>query len=132
MVGDEMRKGVRVLARVFVRLAAMLALGLVTAACGSDGDEPAAGSDPVRVEVAIEGGEVDPAGERVEVAVGQPVELVVSSDAHDELHVHSDPEHEFAVEPGEEQVFRFRIDRAGVYEVESHELGVTIVQLEVR
>ena len=120
------------LAKMFVRLVAVLALGLVTAACGSDGEEPAGGNEPVRVEVTIEGGEVEPAGKRVEVDAGQLVELVITSDAHDELHVHSDPDHEFEVEPGDEQVFRFRIDRPGVYEVESHELEVTIVQLEVR
>ena len=119
------------LAKVLVRLGMVLVSGLATAGCGSD-SEGAAAAGPVRVEITIEGGEVDPAGDRVEVGAGQPVELAVSSDAPDELHVHSDPEHEFEVEEGEGQVFRFRIDRPGVYEVESHELEVTVVQLEVR
>ena len=119
------------LAKVMVRLVLATALGLLVLACGSDSEDPAT-DEPVRVEIAIQGGEVEPAGERVEVGAGQPVELAVTSDMHDELHVHSDPEHEFEVEEGEGQVFRCRIDRPGVYEVESHELEVTVVQLEVR
>ena len=119
------------LEKVMVRLVLVLALGLPVAACGNDSEDPAA-DEPVRVEITIADGEVDPAGDRVEVGAGQPIEFVVTSDTHDELHVHSDPEHELEVAAGDEQVFRFGIDRPGIYEVESHELEVTIVQLEVR
>ena len=57
--------------------------------------------------------------------------FVVDSDAHDEFHVHSDPEHDFAIEEGDDQVFTFSIDEPAVYEMESHELGVVIVKFQI-
>jgi plastocyanin len=112
------------------RLAALVLVGLLAAGCAAQTQESP--GDAVRIPVTIQGGEVDPSGERVSANVGQPIQLVVTSDTSDEIHVHSDPEHEFAVQPGKDQVFEFRIERPGVYDVESHELEVTIVQLEVR
>ena len=117
---------------MIARLVFLLLLGLVASGCGSDAESPTPASQPVRIPITIQGGSVDPSGERVDVEVGQPIRLVVDSDTEDEIHVHSDPEHEFPVQPGENQVFWFRIDRPGVYDVESHHLEVTIVQLEVR
>ena len=117
---------------MIVRLAFLFLLGLVASGCGSDDEPPTPASQPVRIPVSIQGGSVDPSGERVDVEVDQPIRLVVDSDTEDEIHVHSDPEHEFTVQPGQNQVFGFRIDRPGVYDVESHHLEVTIVQLEVR
>lgn len=68
----------------------------------------------------------------VEALTGQQIVLVVDSDAADEFHVHSDPDHAFEVKPAEGQRFSFAIDSPGTYEVESHELDVTIMKLEVR
>lgn len=92
----------------------------------NDGDE-----GPVVVEITFENGEVEPNGERVEVGAGEPIDLVVTADEPGSLHVHSDPEQEFAYEAGTE-TFEIQIDRPGVVEVESHELEQVIVQLEVR
>ena len=83
------------------------------------------------VEITFEGDQVTPSGERVEVAVGEPVELVVTADAPGELHVHSDPEQQIAYEEGTRS-YLLQIDRPGVVEVESHDLGEVIVQLEAR
>ena len=117
---------------MILRLVSLLLVGLVVSGCGSDAEPPTPAGQTVRIPVSIQGGSVEPSGERVDVEVGQPIRLVVDSDTEDEIHVHSDPEHEFAVRPGQDQVFGFRIDRPGVYDVESHHLEVTIVQLEVR
>ena len=88
-------------------------------------------SNAVTIDVQISNGAVEPSGERLEATVGQPIRLRVNSDAADELHVHSDPEHTFDVQAKDGQTFAFTIDRPGVYEVESHETGNIIVSLAV-
>lgn len=104
-------------------------LMLTATACGED-QEPRS-DEPVVIEIAFADGEVEPNGERVEVGVGQPVDLVVTADEPGSLHVHSDPEAELPYDVGTE-TFEIQIDRPGVVEVESHELDQVVVQLEVR
>ncbi|TCI99028.1 hypothetical protein [Aeromicrobium sp. IC_218] len=99
--------------------------------------EPSEPSEPampegVVVDVTIAGGEVTPQGDRVEVEVGEPVTLRVTSDEADEIHVHSDPEHSLEVEAGTPGELTFTVDRPGQVAVESHHLDVTIVQLVAR
>ena len=53
---------------------------------------PAPTQDPKTIEITFEGDTVDPTGERVDVAVGQPIELVVKADEAGEIHVHSKPD----------------------------------------
>lgn len=90
-------------------------------------------SEPVRVEVTLENGTASPSGDTVAVRRGQPVELVVTSDEADEIHVHADPEHEFEVPAGSSgKAFRLTLDTPGTYEVESHGLEAVIVRLQVR
>lgn len=86
----------------------------------------------VVVDVTIADGEVTPQGDRVEVEVGEPVTLRVTSDEADEIHVHSDPEHSLDVEAGTPDELTFTVDRPGQVAVESHHLDVTIVQLVAR
>jgi hypothetical protein len=98
----------------------------------SPGAQPTEQDEGVVVEVTIADGSVTPQGERVEVGVGEPVTLRVQSDEADEIHVHSDPEHSLDVEPGQEGVLTFAVERPGQVAVESHRLDATIVQLVVR
>jgi plastocyanin len=84
------------------------------------------------VDIAIAGGKVTPQGERVQVRVGDTVTLHVASDADEELHVHSDPEHTFEVAKGDDTTFDFTVDVPGQIAVEAHHLDVTIAQLVVR
>ncbi|WP_375000521.1 hypothetical protein [Aeromicrobium sp. CTD01-1L150] len=132
-----------------MRAGAMIAAtGLILAGCGG-GDEAAdeapqddAGqtaqdaqdgdAEGVQVDVEIADGEVSPQGERVEVTVGEPITISVTSDHEDEIHVHADPEVSIFAEPGETVEETFTIDTPGQAAVESHHLGVTIVQLVVR
>jgi major membrane immunogen (membrane-anchored lipoprotein) len=110
-----------------------------TAPTESDDTEPQPTDDPnddpeddvVEVHVTIADGKITPLGETVEADPGQKIRLVVDSDAHDEFHVHSEPEHEFAIEEGNNQEFTFTIDDPAVYEMESHELGVVIVKFQI-
>lgn len=104
---------------------------LVLAACGDE--EPAVDrqeQEPLTIDITFEDGGVEPSGERVEVGVGQPVELVVEADAAGEIHVHSEPEQEFEYGAGT-TTLPLTIDKPGVVDVESHDLEQIIVQLEV-
>jgi hypothetical protein len=122
----------RVLAAAVVLLCTMATV----AACGDDSGEGGEGgkertSETKTIEITFSGDTVIPSGERVEVGVNQPIDLVVTADKPGEIHVHSVPEHEFAYPEGT-KTFKLQIDRPGVVEVESHDLGKVIVQLEVR
>jgi hypothetical protein len=122
-----MRRALAVLALV------LCSFGLV--ACG-DEDTPATDGGPdlatKTINITIEGDTITPNGDRVEVKVGQPIELVVKADGPGEIHVHSDPEQEFEYAAGTSTFPMTAIDRPGIIEVESHSLEKTIVQLEVK
>lgn len=113
--------------------AAFLAISLLgLTACG-DSDNSDTGTDgtPVTVDITFDGDSVTPNGERVKVHTGQPVELNVTADAAGEIHVHSDPEQELEYDAGTSTVEIEPIDKPGVVDVESHDLDVVILQLEV-
>ncbi len=113
-----------------VAAAAAIAFSLST--CSDDGGAGGSDSDePVRIKVSVEGGEISPSGETVEAETGQEVQLNVSSDVEDEFHLHSDPEQVFEVKVADDQRFTFSIDSPGTYEMESHNLEVVIVKLQV-
>jgi hypothetical protein len=91
-------------------------------------------SPPTRlvVDVTISGGEVTPTNEPLQGAVGEPIVIRVNSDAADQLHVHSNPEHTFAVEPKSGQQFQFTVDVPGKVDVELHELKKTVATITVQ
>lgn len=103
--------------------------------CGGDDSEasetPPSTADPVVLDVTIADGVVRPAGEKLEAEVGQDIELRIDSDASDSLHVHSSPEQEYDVEPGDDQVFTFSVDTPGQVEVESHETETVVAMIVV-
>jgi plastocyanin len=122
----------RILATMAV-LACTLAVGT---SCGGD-DKPAgpsssSSSETKKIEITVTGDSVTPNGDRIEVAVGQKIELVVTADAPGEIHVHSSPEQEFEYKAGTQTLELTPIDQPGVVDVESHTLDKTIVQLEAR
>jgi PBP1b-binding outer membrane lipoprotein LpoB len=134
-------------------LASALTLALTLAGCGSDEptpeptdptssstpetpdettDETTEPSEPEVREIEIEfEGDQAPEVERIQIAVGETVELVVTSDQPGELHVHSDPEQTLAYDVGTTRL-SLTIDRPGVVEVERHEPEALVLQLEVR
>jgi hypothetical protein len=119
--------------RAFAVLALVVCIvGL--AGCGDDDDGSEGSEDlPTKtIDVTVEGEDVTPNGERVEVKVDQPIELVVKADAEGEIHVHSEPEHEFEYAEGTTTLPPFTIDKPGIVVVESHTLEKEIVQLEVK
>lgn len=116
-----------------IAVLALLGLALpVLTACGEEEAPPAsANTDPVSVDVTIEGGEVSPNGERVDVEAGQPLEIVVKADEPGELHVHANPEQELTYGAGT-TTLKLTLEEPGVVDVEVHDLEVVVLQLEVR
>jgi plastocyanin len=112
---------------------ACLTLMLGVAACSSDGSSSTGSStEPVKVNITEQGGKIQPVGQVVKAGTGQDITLVVTSDVKDEIHVHTDPEHEFEVKAGDQdKEFTFSVDTPGQYEVESHRLDVTLLKLQV-
>lgn len=116
--------------RVLALLALLVTVLTTSVSCStSEADSPAPG--PTMVMVTVTGESVQPSGRKVDVAVGQPVELVVKSDVAGEIHVHSDPEQEIEFEPGTTSR-TLTIERPGVVDVERHDPDSLVVQLEVR
>jgi hypothetical protein len=64
--------------------------------------------------------------------VKQQITLHVTSDATDELHVHSVPDHEFQVAAAPNQTFQFSVDVPGSVDVESHHLHKTVATIQVQ
>ncbi|MGE2726231.1 hypothetical protein [Mycolicibacterium pulveris] len=135
------RKGVLVVATA----------ALVVVGCGSQDSDTAEGTSPpagtisptdmtdqqrpadrVTLDVTIEGGQVEPTNAQLEAKVGEPIVIRVNSDAPDELHVHSTPEHTFQVKPEPGQSFQFTVEVPGRVEVELHDANKVVATLQVR
>lgn len=126
-------------------LAAFAVAALVLTGCGeseepttsqatvSESPEPSESpsQEPEAIEIEIEGDRVEPNGMRVQAAAGEPVTLAVKSDRAAELHVHSSPEQVLEVEPGE-STLELVIERPGIVDIEEHDSGLVVLQLEVR
>jgi hypothetical protein len=143
--------------RTTSRLAAVAAtfaigLGLVLTGCAEDAEpaEPATSAtsastpsgatetatekatpEALTIDIAVSGDSVVPSGERVDAKVGEEIILHVTADAPGEIHVHSTPEQQLSYEAGTTDL-PLTIDQPGLVDVESHTLGLVIVQLEVR
>ena len=84
-----------------------------------------------QIVVSVKDGKVSPKTHRVKVPMGGQVRLLVSSDIDDEVHVHGfDIEREVAA--GQSVTIEFTADQTGVFEVETHESGLQLVQLQVQ
>ncbi len=139
---------------VVTRLLVITATALALAACGAD-ETPAASETPSSgasataegsasdsaapedpkadgtvIAITIDGDQITPNGDRIEVPLGEPVTFDITADRAGELHVHSTPEQELAFEQGDTQV-EVSFDKPGVVEVEDHESDKVIVQLQV-
>jgi hypothetical protein len=87
--------------------------------------------DVQRFSARIEGGTVVGGIQRWQVAQGDDVRIVVRSDVDDELHLHG-YDIEKTVGPGRPAIFAFGATIPGRFELESHEGGGQIAQLDVQ
>jgi hypothetical protein len=72
-----------------------------------------------------------PKPRRIEVARDSQVRLLVTSDVDDELHIHGYDVEE-PLEAGRTTTVELVADQSGVFEVETHEGELALLQLEVR
>lgn len=82
------------------------------------------------ITVTIAGGEVTVAPEDPAVDVGEDVELRISADISDTVHVHG-YDVMGSLEPGVETIVRFTADIPGVFEVELESAGLHVFDLRV-
>jgi plastocyanin len=131
-----------------VRMGAGLAIGAVLLVSGCSGastsatpasSSPAGSTSPgtgktakiTDIVVSVKDGKVSPKAHRVKVAAGSSVRILVSSDVDDEVHVHG-YEIEREVSAGQSATIEFTADQTGVFEVETHESGLLLLQLQVQ
>ncbi|OBG94271.1 hypothetical protein A5697_26760 [Mycobacterium sp. E3251] len=108
------------------------ALAWALIACGgSHNQSQATGAGPT-IDVTIANGQVTPTNATLQARVHQPITVKVTSDAPDELHVHSTPDHKFSVAAAPNQTFQFSADVPGNVEVELHRLDRTIATIQVQ
>jgi len=142
--------------RSIVPAVAAAALGLLAAGCGSDSPgasqaaatpspsvtpllsvtpspsvAPSTVASAKTITVRVAGGKATPKTGRVEVARGEQVRLVVTSDVADQVHVHS-YDLVLRLRPGKPGTLTFTADKTGLFEVETHETGLILFQLLVR
>jgi ABC-type glycerol-3-phosphate transport system substrate-binding protein len=132
----------------------LTAAALITAGCGgSNGTDNASGSatstapstvnpsdmsndqappNRLDIDVDIKGGNVTPTNQQLNAGVKEQIIIRVNSDAADELHVHSTPEHKFNIEAKPMQIFQFTVDVPGRVDVELHKLNKTIATIQVQ
>jgi hypothetical protein len=81
--------------------------------------QPEAPAKPPVARISVKGGVIQGDVKSIEVAKGDTVRIVVSSDVDDEIHLHGyDIEKEAA--PGKPARFKFKADVEGAFELESH------------
>ena len=92
---------------------------------------PSADPEAQHIELQFADGTVAGGVQRVPVALGSTVELSVTSDVADELHLHGYDE-SAAVPAGGTGTVTFVADIPGIFELELEELGEELATLEVR
>jgi hypothetical protein len=120
--------------RLIAATAVLVSTLAVSTGCGDDAKSPDTQSPAgtKTITITVTGDSVTPNGDRVEVAVGQQIDLAVTADAPGEIHVHSSPEQEFEYQAGTQTLHLNPIEKPSIVDVESHTLEKTIVQLEAR
>ena len=108
-------------------VAAVLVSSLV--GCGGSANKTAPGN--LTVDVTIAKGQVTPVNATLQARVNEPITFRITSDAADELHVHSVPDHEFKIAAAPNQTFQFSVDVPGNVEVELHHLDRTVATIQV-
>jgi hypothetical protein len=128
------RRLVACLATVGLLVISGCAAGSTSSPPGSSspaGSSSANAAKATEIVVSVKDGKVSPKAHRVKVAEGSAVQILVSSDVDDEVHVHGyDIERELSA--GQSTTIEFTANQTGVFEVETHESNLLLLQLQVR
>ena len=108
-----------------------LAVGALLLVAGCGGGAPSSAVAPVTLTATISNGEVAVDDVRAVVDRDAEVTIVVTSDAAAEVHVHGYDRYIRLTEPGTGST-TFVAHLPGVFEVETHDTGLLLFQLEVR
>lgn len=84
----------------------------------------------MRIEIEFSEGSVVGGSQRVPIALGDEVTLVITADVADELHLHGYDLHA-DVEPAAPAELSFVADIPGVFEAELEDLGIPVIEIEV-
>ncbi len=106
-----------------------------TATAGAPSARPSASTTSAEpraqiIALSFAGGRAGDGPGRIAIPVGETVELVVTSDVADEIHLHG-YDRSVTVEAGGTATLSFTADIPGVFEVELEELGAPLARLEV-
>ena len=103
-----------------------------SASASADASESATPEKPAgtTIDITITADSVKPNGDRVKAKLGEPITLNIKAAQAGELHVHSTPEQELEF-PAGTSTKKLKITQPGVIDVEDHDLGRVIVQLQV-
>jgi hypothetical protein len=86
----------------------------------------------LKIDVTIAHGTVTPTNQSLQAKVNETIVVKIDSDAADELHAHSTPDHTFKVEAKPNQSFQFTPSVPGKVEIELHELNRVIATVDVQ
>lgn len=107
------------------------ATGSGSATTGVASAEPDPTADVVEITVSVRDGKVTPKPHRVDVKLGSTIRLQVTSDVDDVLHVHGFDVEE-PLEAGRTTTVELTADQPGLFEVETHETELQLLQIAVR
>jgi ABC-type glycerol-3-phosphate transport system substrate-binding protein len=119
--------------RLVAALAVVLLSALTLTACGGGSSSKGADLPTKVIDITIKGSDTDPSGQKIDLAVGQKIELDVTADKPGEIHVHSSPEEqEFEYKAGSNTFDVKPIEAPGQTVVESHTLDKVLFTLVAR
>lgn len=141
----------RLLWRFSATIGVTFALVLAPAACGGTDEDTVPSAEPAgepssvipsavttestelgpRLTVTIDGEEVSPNAEEIELSTGEKLHVEIGSDRAGELHVHSTPEQSVAYAEGTTNS-EIVVNTPGTVEVEDHDTGAVVALIEVR
>ena len=113
------------------RLAAALVAAAITATTLASCSDDEGSTDAPVLSVTIEGADVRPNAQAIDLASGEELEVEVESDRAGELHVHAKPEQYLEFDAGTTHA-TLVITTPGSVEVEDHETGAVVALLQVR
>jgi plastocyanin len=127
--------------KTLTAFAALALAALTLTGCASGATSPADGTSAsggtgsaapaTRIEVTVSHGQIAPKPSLHHVHLGDRVQLTVTSDQADEVHLHG-YDKEIEIQAGQPGTIDITADLPGIFEVELHKSDLQLLQLEVK